>query len=191
MGGFVDPEMCLLLVLPTECSKVKSCLGSPASPCNSRTVAVPVCSPYDHFPEFTSISSWSTTSCPSVQYRIHRQFSPSLPSPPLGSPLCLILSSGKDGPFLLCCMHLQAGRNVDEGARGQLPSQHFQQEEEQVPQELLHRTADLPKAGRLKLGISTACEISPGESISVFTSGPPSTELSCKALGCIRPMQEV
>lgn len=67
MGGFVGPEMCLLLVMPVECSKEKRCLGSLASLFNSRTVVVPVCSPSCHFPQFTTISSWSNTSCPSVQ----------------------------------------------------------------------------------------------------------------------------
>lgn len=167
MGGFVDPEMCLLLVMPTECSKDKSCLGSPASLCNSRTAAVPIHSPSCHFPQFTNISSWSNMSCPSVQI----QDTVSIFSHSSLTTLCFLLShQAKMDHFSFA--HTS---RCNEGVQGQLPSQYFQQEREQAPQEPLHRTADLPKAGRQKLGISTACEISPRKSICMFMSRPLST----------------
>lgn len=38
----------------------------------------------------------------------------------------------------------------DKGEQSKLPSEYFQQEQQQVPQGPLHRPADPPKAGRLK-----------------------------------------
>lgn len=55
---------------------------------------------------------------------------------------------------------------------------------------LLHRPADLPKAGSLNLGDSIACEISLGE-VSVCLSRPPNTVFFCKALDLVSSMQHV
>lgn len=113
MSGCVDPEMCLLLVMHMECSKEKRCFGSPASLFNSRTVVVPIHSPFFHFPQFMTISSWSDMSGPSVQIQDTLPiFSHSSLTTLWLSSVCIILSSGKDEPFLLCCTHLQASRNM-------------------------------------------------------------------------------
>lgn len=152
---FVDSEMCLLLVMSMGCWKKRTCLCSPASLCNSRTPVVPIHCPSYLFPQFMTYLFLVIYKLPLCSETGHiPSFFSIFPLPSPGSPLFTHQAKMSHFPTARTS---RLAIICDKGGQSKFPSQYFQQEQEQVPQGPLHRPADLPKAGRLKLGASFAC----------------------------------